>query len=137
MLLFDAPWPDSLKQLYQFFVSFNIDILRFAPMSCAGVPLNFYAQFVIMVACAAAVFLFLWREYFWVILTGNRGRRAKRLSDKVGEDEDDDENSIEAIRAFCLRDSFIIMLLVHPTISGEAFKFFRCETIEGTNYLVR
>ena len=35
MLLFDAPWPEALQQLYQIFVSFNIDILRFAPMSCA------------------------------------------------------------------------------------------------------
>ena len=34
------------------------------------------------------------------------------------------------------RDTFIFVLLLHPTVSGQAFAFFRCRAIEGTSYLM-
>ena len=38
--------------------------------------------------------------------------------------------------AVAMRDLFVVVLLLHPTVSGMAMEFFRCRTIDGETYLM-
>ena len=49
----------------------------------------------------------------------------------VVEEEEEEEEEDQMIR-----DVFIFLLLMHPTLSGQAFQFFKCRTIEDTSYLM-
>jgi hypothetical protein len=35
-----------------------------------------------------------------------------------------------------IRDTFILVLLVHPNITGKALQFFRCHYVDGVPYLM-
>ena len=35
-----------------------------------------------------------------------------------------------------MRDLFVVVLLLHPTVSGKAMEFFRCRTIDDVSYLM-
>jgi hypothetical protein len=35
-----------------------------------------------------------------------------------------------------LRDTFLLVVLLHPTVSGQAFYHFRCRSVNGTQYLM-
>ena len=35
-----------------------------------------------------------------------------------------------------MRDLFVVVLLLHPTVSGRAMEFFRCREIDGVSYLM-
>ena len=38
--------------------------------------------------------------------------------------------------AAMIGDTFIVVLMIHPTLSGMAMQFFRCRDIEGVTYLM-
>ena len=110
VLLFPVRWPKSVEQLNAYVVSaINFDLISVASPSCLGLPSNFYWRFVSMLFLALLitggpwlVLLRYWRGPSWKY-TECKERRT--------------------------RDMCILILLLHPVVSGYAFHFFNCVTI--------
>ena len=46
------------------------------------------------------------------------------------------EMALSSQGALGFRDLFVVVLLLHPTVSGKAMEFFRCQRIDGVAYLM-
>ena len=118
--MFDAPFPAALVELGRMFSGLSLG-WEVASPTCAGLGSGYYASF------GMTVLSFL--------LVG-AGLLFKPLLAKVrnGWTWAELARSSEGARGF--RDLFVVVLLVHPTISGKAMEFFRCRTIDGETYLM-
>ena len=135
VILFPVDWPDSLVSLGHGLQSaLNLDVVSIASPSCLGAPLNFYSRFLALVAATAALvmlpvtFACIRNASCWL-----RCRPCRRigcgappkmsLAQRVG-------------GSATLRDVFLFVLLLHPTVSGQAFFHFRCRKIDEKWYLM-
>ena len=118
VLMFPVDWPKSITVMSRIFDGINFDFVSVASPTCMGMPLNFYWRFAVMTILTLLVVAMPWCVS-WI----NHLRRRNA------------EKWAGAIKAR-LRDTFLLVVLLHPTISGLAFYHFRCETVAGTSYLM-
>ena len=113
MLMFDAPFPKALRDLYVVFarLSFGIEVVT---PECA-VTLTFYARYGLAVGLVFAMCAILVR---------------KPLVEVVLKRRTISETLVLEISTVALRDLFVLVLLFHPTLSGMTMQFFRCQTID-------
>ena len=124
--MFDAPFPQALNDLFKVLsgMSFGLEV---ASPQCAGVRSNYYSVFLLTLVSLGLVILALMART--IISLARKPRAAgfrANLRDVIV--------SSQGARAF--RDVFVVVLLLHPTISGKAMEFFRCRTIDGVPYLM-
>ena len=112
MLMFEAPFPGPLIALFAVLsrLSFGLEVLT---PQCA-VHLTFYMRFALSVCGVIVVCTLL---MLGPLLRMVRQRQSFR------------EMLASPDSAVPMKDLFIFVLLVHPTISGMAMQFFRCQTI--------
>ena len=124
--MFSAPFPKALVGLYKVLAGASLGIEVASPQ-CAVGSTNFYALFLSTLVGLGLVMLVLMARPFATVAQKRRdsGFRAA-VSEVVVSDEGG--------RAF--RDVFVVVLLLHPSISGKAMEFFRCRTIDDVPYLM-
>ena len=64
------------------------------------------------------------------------GMMATPLRAKVRNGWTWDETALSLEGGVGFHDFFVVVLLLHPTISGKAMEFFRCQRINGVSYLM-
>ena len=89
----------------------SFDFVSFASPACLGIRVTFYSQILSIVFGSA---LLLFAPYLSLL-------RVLRKPEKL--------NKEKLIR---LRDMFLIVVLLHPTVSGLMFRFFNCDIIDTT-----
>jgi len=98
-----------------------LDVVDVASPACTGIFTGFYARLVVMVVVVASAvgllyaYPYLRRRWSGTALTPTEMAHLKSQS---------------------LRDVFIVLLMVHTMVSGKAFAFFRCHTVEDTSFLM-
>ena len=121
LLLFPVDWPDSLIALGTLLSGISLDFISFASPSCLGTPLNYYWRFMLLVIGTAIILSGGW---VYSCLRYRRRNPAKWRS---------------AIKAR-LRDTYLLVMLLHPTVSGQAFYHYRCQRVGNEthfkNYLM-
>lgn len=110
ILLFPVDWPPFIQDLKNVLQGVNLDVSLLSP-ACLGWNPNYYARFGLCVGSSALAFLAIWSLMIRYMRANGETARQER------------NNRI--------RDSVLLMLLLHPTISGQAFYFFRCRRIPG------
>ena len=125
--MFSAPFPQALVDLYKVLAGVSLGIEVTSPQ-CAVGGTNFYALFLATLTGLALIILVLMRTIFATI--ARKKRRGSGLRAAVSEVLVSDEG------AHAFRDVFVVVLLLHPSISGKAMEFFRCRTIGGVPYLM-
>ena len=124
--MFDAPFPKALDDLFKVLsgMSFGLEV---ASPQCAGVGSSYYVVFLMTLVALGLVMLALMAGPVIALARKPRSSGWKaNLRDVVVTNQ--------SARAF--RDVFVVVLLLHPTISGKAMQFFRCRTIDGVSYLM-
>eukprot|EP00947_MAST-08B_sp_MAST-8B-sp1_P002385 g2385.t1 len=116
VLMFPVDWPESIMVMTHILEGINFSFVKLASPSCIGVPINFYWRLIIMMAVTAAIIGLPW------LVSWLRHRKNAEKWDG-------------AVKAR-LRDTFLIVVLLHPTLSGMAFYHFRCQTVANTSYLM-
>ena len=123
LIQFPVQWPASILALGAVLTGINLDFISFASPSCLGAPLNYYARFGLLILSVALVIGVPWLFSFI---------RHKCL-------QPNPEKWRAAIKAR-LRDTYLLVMLFHPTVTGQAFYFFRCRRVgnetNGTDYLM-
>ena len=99
-------------------MSFGIEV---ASPQCAGVGSDFYTSLIASVVSLVAIVLVLMAKPIWTKL-----RTRRPLGEMIRSTEG----------ATAMRDLFVVVLLLHPTVSGRAMEFFRCREIDGVSYLM-
>ena len=120
MLMFDAPFPKALTDLYKVLAGMSLGIEVASPQ-CTGVGSNYYATFGWTVLCLLLIVAALLIRPVWAKL---------RTGQTAG------EVLLSTQGAAAMRDLFVVVLLLHPTVSGKAMEFFRCREIDGVPYLM-
>ena len=115
MFMFDAPFPDSLVKVGRALSGLSLGVEVASPQ-CAGLPSGYYANFAstmltLLLVCAGMMAAPLW---------------AKRRN---GGSWHEMAHAPEGMRG--IHDLFVVVLLLHPTVSGKAMEFFRCQRING------
>ena len=118
--MFDAPFPPALLKLWSVLAGMSLGMDMVSPQ-CAGVKSTFYSKYLMLVASLALVFAGLMLGPLSTMVRKRRTLREMVLSP-------------EGARAS--RDLFVIVLLIHPSVSGTSMQFFRCRDIEGESYLM-
>ena len=113
ILQFDSDWPDALKFLAAALQSINLDVPLAGPV-CLGVPFNFYYRLLFAVLATLVVIAVPWLVYVIRLKRGNS--TAEQLN---------------RLYSQALGDTVIIVLIVHPPISGLAIQIFRCQKFES------
>jgi hypothetical protein len=113
ILQFDSDWPDALKFLGAALQSLNLDVPLAGPV-CLGMPFNFYYRLLFAILTTAMVIAIPWLVYLVRLKRGNS--TAEQLN---------------RLYFQALGDTVIIVLIVHPPISGLAIQIFRCQTFES------
>jgi hypothetical protein len=124
ILLYDVDWPDSFPVLSNLFLGLNFDMIRLAGPACMGVPLNYFSQLGLMIGSTTLILVLPWLSTLWRFL---RRRAAPNGKERL-----------EQNFRLRLQDCTIVVLLVHPTVTGYAFNFFNCKFLEdpsGTHTL--
>jgi hypothetical protein len=124
ILQFDSDWPDSLKVLAAALKNINLDVPMAGPV-CLGIPFNFYYRLWFAVLTIAVFVAVPWLRYLFRL-------RPPWLRNLFGMKRS--KASLEQVRQLyfqTLSDTVIIVLIVHPPISGLAIQIFRCETFES------
>ncbi len=116
VLMFPVDWPDSVMIFSLIVEGINFSFIKLASPTCVGMPINFYWRLIIMMAVTGAVI-----GLPWLVSLRLRRKDAKKWDG--------------AIKAR-LRDTFLIVVLLHPTLAGMAFYHFRCQTVANTSYLM-
>ena len=125
--MFDAPFPQALEDLSRVLAGASLGIEVSSP-ECAVGGTNFYALFLSTLIGFGLAILALMAPPFAAIARKHGGSSGLRAA--AGEMLVSDDGA----RAF--RDVFVVVLLLHPSISGKAMEFFRCRTIDGVPYLM-
>ena len=120
MLMFDAPFPEALVKMGKALSGLSLGVEVASPQ-CAGLPSGYYANFTstvltLLLVCAGMMAVPLW---------------AKRRNGWTW-----GELALSPKGALGFRDLFVVVLLLHPTVSGKAMEFFRCQRIDGVSYLM-
>eukprot|EP00947_MAST-08B_sp_MAST-8B-sp1_P000611 g611.t1 len=148
LLMFEADWPASFSTLVSIFGSINLDAVALASPTCMGIPFDYHRRLGTMVGVTALVLIAPW-AYAFVEKRIRRhcrcggGNKCARLCQRCcGSEDEVDEDANEGARirraasayettmGYCLRDMILIILLVHPTLSGYALNFFNCKFVE-------
>eukprot|EP00947_MAST-08B_sp_MAST-8B-sp1_P000632 g632.t1 len=116
VMMFPVDWPESIKLFENIISGINFDFIQVASPACLGMPVSFYGRFLSMVTTTAAVIGLPWLVS-WC--------RHRRNPDKWA----------GAVKGR-LRDTFLLVVLLHPTLSGQAFYMFRCRRIGTASYLM-
>ena len=109
VFMFPVDWPDSIKGLKKALSGINLDFVEIASPACLGMPVSYYGRLASMIVVTGLVIGTPWlasRLRYW-------HNAAKWRSTVQGH----------------LRDTFLLVVLLHPTLSGQAFAFFRCRTV--------
>ena len=120
MLLFDAPFPAALVAMGRILdgLSFGIEVVS---PQCAGLDSDFYTMYGYTVAVLILLIV-------GMLLPALVAKFRKGWSwDELVQSED-------AGRVF--RDLFVVVLLIHPSVSGKSMEFFRCRQVDGEPYLM-
>merc|ERR550514_2010201 len=88
----------------------NLDVVDVASPACTGFLSSFNARFIMMIVMLLAIVAGL--------LAFPRIRKFETAAKATD------------ARNQSLRDVFIVLLLLHTTVSGKAFAFFRCHKVE-------
>ena len=121
MLMFDAPFPESLVKMGKALSGLSLGVEVASPQ-CAGLlSSGHYANFAttvltLLLVCAGMMVAPL------------------RAKFKNGWSWSETARSREGAHGF--RDLFVVVLLLYPTVSGKAMEFFRCQRIDGVAYLM-
>ena len=120
MLLFDAPFPAALVAMGQVLdgLSFGIEVVS---PQCAGLGSDFYTMY----GYTVLVLILLIVGMLLPALV-NKFRKGWSWNEMM--------QSKEAGRVF--RDLFVVVLLIHPSVSGKSMEFFRCRQVDGESYLM-
>ena len=118
LLVFEVDWPESFAHLASVFGSVNLDAVSLASPSCMGMPFNYHRRLGTMVGATAAVLALPW--LYDLIKKKWRKSRGRQYSAEAW----------QTIVSHRLRDTCLIILLIHPTLSGYAFNFFNCKFVE-------
>ena len=125
--MFSAPFPQALVDLYKVLAGASLGIEVVSPQ-CAVGGTNFYVLFLSTLIGLGLIMIVLMARPFSAVARKRRGGSGFRAA--VGEVIVSDEG------ASAFRDVFVVVLLLHPSISGKAMEFFRCRTIDGVPYLM-
>ena len=107
IFLYPVKWPESVRQLAAVIGLFSFDLASIASPSCFGVPLNFYWRFAVISMFSLGALAVPWLlSWIW------HCSRRKPWNSRA--------------RSGPWRDTFLLLLLLHPTISGQAFYHFHC-----------
>jgi len=121
MLMFDAPFPESLVKMGKALSGLSLGVEVASPQ-CAGLmPSGYYANF-------AASLL--------TLLLVCAGMVAAPLRAKVRNGWTWSEQALSSEGGVGFRDLFVVVLLLHPTVSGKAMAFLRRQRINGVAYLM-
>eukprot|EP00947_MAST-08B_sp_MAST-8B-sp1_P001648 g1648.t1 len=151
LLMFEVDWPDSFGTLVSIFGSINLDAVALASPTCMGIPFDYHRRLASMVGVTALVLIAPWLYAFiekrirrhcrgnFCWCNSRCGRLFQRLCGAEDEVDEDANASARLHRAtsawettmgYCLRDTILCILLVHPTLSGYALNFFNCRFVE-------
>eukprot|EP00947_MAST-08B_sp_MAST-8B-sp1_P003569 g3569.t1 len=116
VMMFPVEWPKSIQELGQVFSGINLDFVQIASPACLGMPVSYYGRLASMVVITALVigapWLVSWLRY---------RRNAAKWADAVEKR---------------MRDTFLLVVLLHPSVSGQAFYFFRCRLVDNKQLLM-
>ena len=116
IMMFPVDWPESVKTFQRIISGINLDFVQIASPACLGMPVSFYGRFISMIVISAAVI-----GAPWLISYLQHRRNAAKW--------------VEAIK-LRLRDTFLLVVLLHPTVSGQSFYHFRCRLVDDKWYLM-
>eukprot|EP00947_MAST-08B_sp_MAST-8B-sp1_P001888 g1888.t1 len=117
IMMFSVDWPESVKVFQQIISGINFNFVQVASPTCLGIPVNFYGRFVSTVVLSGAVIGVPWLVS---CLRHRRNNPAKWAGAIKGR----------------LRDTFLLVVLLHPSVSGQSFYHFRCRSVNNTWYLM-
>ena len=115
VLLFHTEWPEPLVVLSNILQGINLDIPTVGP-ACLGLPFDFYSKLIFATLITLLVIL---APMNWFIL---RRKMCKKQESK---------QELERATRLMLGDMIIIILLVHPGLSGLAIQVFRCDEFKS------
>ena len=121
--MFDAPFPQVLLDLYRVLTGLSFGVNLVSPQ-CAGVKTTFYTKYVMMISSVALIFVGLMRAPLTHAIRKRRSLRKVMIS-----------HHMTAEGALASRDLFVIVLLMHPSVSGTSMQFFLCRTIGEETYM--
>ena len=121
MLLFDAPFPPALMEVGRALSGLSLGVEVASPQCALDGANGFYANFLMSVASLVLVCLATMARA--LVAKARRGWGWRETM-----------NSPEGALGF--RDLFVVVLLLHPTVSGKTMEFFRCRKIDGVAYLM-
>jgi hypothetical protein len=120
MFKFDAPFPEPLVKLGRALSGLSLGVEVASPQ-CAGLPMGYYADLVTTVL---------------LLLLLCAGMMVTPLRAKVRNGWTWDEAALSLEGSVGFHDLFVVVLLLHPTVSGKAMEFFRCQRIVKVSYLM-
>ena len=112
LLMYPVEWPELVLRFQDAMSIINLDASIMSP-SCLGVPLNYHARFGVMVAGAAFVL-----SAHWLLVL----RHCRSTVEQWHE-----------VLATHVKVSVTLLIILHPTLSGQSFYFFRCQQISYNN----
>eukprot|EP00947_MAST-08B_sp_MAST-8B-sp1_P003406 g3406.t1 len=118
VLMFPVNWPESIRIMTHILEGINFSFVTIASPSCMGIQINFYGRLIITIIVTGAIIGLPWLLSKLRHCAGGNAEKWR-----------------EAVKAR-LRDTFLIIVLFHPTLSGMAFYHFRCQTVANTSYLM-
>eukprot|EP00947_MAST-08B_sp_MAST-8B-sp1_P005739 g5739.t1 len=116
VMMFSVDWPESIKTLERIVSGINLDFVQIASPACLGMPVSFYGRFLSLALLCAAVIGIPWLVSY-LRHRRNAAKWAGAIKDR-------------------LRDTFLLVVLLHPTLSGQSFYAFRCRLVNETWYLM-
>ena len=131
MVMYPAKWPTQVKELGKYFEFLSVDVSIASPV-CFGIPFNYYSRFkasaviawfLILVPMVAALAVSVVFAAFPCVCRG------KSLPHKVQGFQLRFNAMWRRARARGMQYSMIVILFVHPAVSGQAFYFFSCHAI--------
>ena len=105
-------------------MSLNIDV---ASPQCAVSGTSYYTKFLATIAMLCLVMLVLMAGPLTAVAK-NAGKKGLRTAFR--------EATISDQGSLAFHDAFVVVLLLHPSVSGTAMQFFRCRSIDGVHYLM-
>ena len=113
LLLFDVEWPEIVVRLRNGINAVNLDLSLMSP-ACLGLADNYYIRFVGSVLLALTALLIVWSPLLrWIGTSRQNEGFQQSFYNRI-------------------KDSVLLLLLVHPTLSGQAFFLFRCRRIPSS-----
>eukprot|EP00947_MAST-08B_sp_MAST-8B-sp1_P002389 g2389.t1 len=116
VMMFPVDWPESVKTFERIISGINLDFVQIASPACLGMPVSFYGRFISMIVISASVI-----GVPWLVSYQKYRRNAAKWA--------------EAIK-LRMRDTFLLVVLLHPTVSGQSFYHFRCRLVDDKWYLM-